>query len=683
MRNTGARFVLCVIGLLLATSAMGVTSAYADPTPPPPAGSRSPLPPPEPMTDPVLRTPSSILTSVVPRLTTLAAPPANNRVVGALTVAGDVAVVTGSAATTLARVTSRQLSRSAGTDRYATAAAMARAGFPGSAATVYLATGENFPDGLAAGNAAGRVGGPLLLTRAGVLPSVTRQALIDLSPSHVVIVGGPDVVSDAVMAAVRDAAGPGATVERVAGANRYATAVALAQQVSATAPVAYLATGSNFPDALAAGAAATHRNGPLLLTPAAGLDADTRRALVALSPSVVYLAGGPDVVSDAVAQQVATATHAQVRRIAGANRYETAAALSRDAFSGTPPGMVLATGRSFADALGAGAYAATVKGPLLLDAGASVTPRTTTDEAVRLSWYVGTAADPVIRYVPIPHPDDEMASMSLLAPATGRYDVFVLLTRGEGSGYCTGKPVNNTWSSQQLIPQPQPLGLPYTPECAADRLDAYGRFLDTMNDQARTDPQGPVTRLVGVPVMVNGTAISRPTRLDAQGAAVSADYVDVSVGAHSARFTFDLGDGQLTPDKVVWAIENVRRHLDLLPTQNEGDIVAGGYVNTTNVGMPDSHPDHVAVRDALAGHDFGLPGSQYSPVGHSEPTAVFGATDTDYCAHMCHPADTSGFKGAMGTFQYAYGWLRSGRWSTGAVDAVSGFSQYQSFGKAF
>jgi hypothetical protein len=50
---------------------------------------------------------------------------------------------------------------------------------------------------------------------------------------------------------------------------------------------------------------------------------------------------------------------------------------------------------------------------------------------------------------------------------------------------------------------------------------------------------------------------------------------------------------------------------------------------------------------------------------------------------MCHPADLSGWVGTMGRFQYSYGWLRGGRWPTGTVDAVAGFSQYQSFAKFF
>ena len=37
----------------------------------------------------------------------------------------------------------------------------------------------------------------------------------------------------------------------------------------------------------------------------------------------------------------------------------------------------------------------------------------------------------------------------------------------------------------------------------------------------------------------------------------------------------------------------------------------------------------------------------------------------------------------MGRFQYAFGWLRDGRWDAGDYDVTAGFSSYQSFAKWF
>ena len=70
-------------------------------------------------------------------------------------------------------------------------------------------------------------------------------------------------------------------------------------------------------------------------------------------------------------------------------------------------------------------------------------------------------------------------------------------------------------------------------------------------------------------------------------------------------------------------------------------------------------------------------------MGHAHPTRAFGATVADYCGMMCHPAAPAAFRGSMGTFQYAYGWLSDGFWPPGEVDQRTGFSRYQSFSKWF
>ena len=138
------------------------------------------------------------------------------------------------------------VTRIAGVDRYSTAAAIAGRAFPGGAPVVYLATGESFPDGLAAGPAAAHQGGPLLLTRGGSLPGATRDALRSLAPSKVVIVGGVGAVSGAVAQAVRDAL-PQAVVARVAGTDRYDTAAKLAAYAFRLPPGSGIATFRTIP----------------------------------------------------------------------------------------------------------------------------------------------------------------------------------------------------------------------------------------------------------------------------------------------------------------------------------------------------------------------------------------------------------------------------------------------------
>ncbi|MDC5698860.1 cell wall-binding repeat-containing protein, partial [Intrasporangium calvum] len=99
-----------------------------------------------------------------------------------------------------ALATSGSVSRYAGADRYATAARVA-AEYT-SAATVYVASGETFPDALSAAATAGRDRMPLLLTRADSLPTPTSDALSRLNPSRAYVVGGPATITEAVREAI-------------------------------------------------------------------------------------------------------------------------------------------------------------------------------------------------------------------------------------------------------------------------------------------------------------------------------------------------------------------------------------------------------------------------------------------------------------------------------------------------
>ena len=70
-------------------------------------------------------------------------------------------------------------------------------------------------------------------------------------------------------------------------------------------PVAYIATGQNFPDALAGSAAAGHEGGPLLNVRGGSIPGPVAAELDRLNPARIVVLGGSAVVSDAVAAQLA------------------------------------------------------------------------------------------------------------------------------------------------------------------------------------------------------------------------------------------------------------------------------------------------------------------------------------------------------------------------------------------
>jgi putative cell wall-binding protein len=204
--------------------------------------------------------------------------------------------------------TSYTVTRVAGADRYDTAARIAqtssgRVGTLNGERTAIVASGEAYPDALAAGPVSFSQRFPILLTQAGALPAASEAALTGLAIKHVVIVGGSTAVSDAVDAQVRAA---GATTERVAGTTRYATATALADFAARlpgwSSTTVDLATGEGFADALAGGPAAGRTSRSILLTAPTSLSAPTATWLQAHASTLTggRLLGGTSAVSEAV-----------------------------------------------------------------------------------------------------------------------------------------------------------------------------------------------------------------------------------------------------------------------------------------------------------------------------------------------------------------------------------------------
>lgn len=116
--------------------------------------------------------------------------------------------------------------------------------------------------------------------------------------------------------------------------------------------VVYVATGRNFPDALAGSTLATATGAPLLtVEPTGDLPAATVAALTALDPDRIVVLGGPAAVSDDVVDQLAAFARTQVTRLQGDDRHETAALIA-DALPDKVHDADLLDGRDASDFLG-------------------------------------------------------------------------------------------------------------------------------------------------------------------------------------------------------------------------------------------------------------------------------------------------------------------------------------------
>lgn len=221
-----------------------------------------------------------------------------------IVVVGSEASVGKDVMTWLQQNTKARLFRVAGPDRYATAAELATGNYGPGVDNVIIASGENYPDALTGGAAAGHVKSPLLLTSADALPSATAQALAILKPKAITVIGGQDRVGTAVQEQLQQFLPAGVGVTRIAGSDRFDTAVAVSRAFFPTTTAVVMATGAKFPDAIPAGALAVRLGAPLVLSPGAcvteGTNLEIERAQFGASPggSVLVAVGGPTTLTD-------------------------------------------------------------------------------------------------------------------------------------------------------------------------------------------------------------------------------------------------------------------------------------------------------------------------------------------------------------------------------------------------
>lgn len=260
--------------------------------------------------------------------------------------------------------------RMEGADRYATSVEVAQywERFDPGLGVVYIANGLSFPDALSAAPAAAYQGGPLLLVGPNTLPDSIRDELTRLYPYTIKVIGG--AISDAVEDDLLSYVQPGGDIIRIEGADRYETSRLVVQQAftghSASFYNAFIATGVNFPDALAAAGAAGANKMPVILVNggAASLDAATLSLIDTLNYTHINIAGGPGTVSNGIGSNLTAQPFvSDVTRFGGVDRYATGA-LINDYWFTNPTGAFIANGLGFADALAGGARAGFTQVPL-------------------------------------------------------------------------------------------------------------------------------------------------------------------------------------------------------------------------------------------------------------------------------------------------------------------------------
>lgn len=248
-----------------------------------------------------------------------------------------------------------------GENRYETAVEISQKLFE-TADHVVLALGENFPDALAAGSLANELKAPLLLTAKAAIGQETWDEIERLGAKHITVIGGANAISEDVIDEIDN---DQREVDRIAGADRYETAVLVTkavQEKTKDVSKVVLVNGLNPADALAITPYAGVERVGILLTNGTELDPATEELL--LEAKEVVIAGGVSAVSEAIEKSLEK-QGIQVDRVWGMNRFETAVKIAERFFKDSIE-AVIAHGMNFPDALSGSQLAIQKNAPILL-----------------------------------------------------------------------------------------------------------------------------------------------------------------------------------------------------------------------------------------------------------------------------------------------------------------------------
>lgn len=271
----------------------------------------------------------------------------------------------------------KQVFRLAGADRLGTAASVSQSQWRNNGNTndlnrtqadVGVLSRDDLPaDALAGSALAAQKNGPLLLTGSATLsPKASAELKRILRPGATVyLLGGTQALSPAVADAVHAL---GFTPSRIAGDDRYQTAVKIADAITKTPSEILLATGNEFADALSAGAAAGS-------TPGAVVVLSNDNVMPAATKTYLHRFGtdfGPtsNILLTAVGGQALKAIDSSKQGywrlpLVGNDRYQTSFKVANTFFPYMDVAGV-ATGKVWPDALSGGAAMGSMGGPLLL-----------------------------------------------------------------------------------------------------------------------------------------------------------------------------------------------------------------------------------------------------------------------------------------------------------------------------
>lgn len=260
----------------------------------------------------------------------------------------------------------RQIETIIGKNRIETAIKISQEGWK-SAETVILVNDSAIPDALTATPLAFAKNAPILLTGKDGLNKATAEEIKRLDAKDVIMIGGDAVLSSNVE---KDLKALNVKVDRIKGATREETALAIAKRLDGIKDVSEIAVvnGTNgLADAVSVAAAAAERNMPILLAnPKKGL-AISEKFIKDENINISYIIGGKTVLPDKLVSKLPGK-----QRIEGLDRKDTNAKVIEKFYTGKELDNVylakdgMGDSGQLIDALAVGALAAKNGAPVLI-----------------------------------------------------------------------------------------------------------------------------------------------------------------------------------------------------------------------------------------------------------------------------------------------------------------------------
>ncbi len=223
---------------------------------------------------------------------------------GAVYILGGTAVVSTDMEAKIKADGFSKITRLGGTDRYDTCAKIADQLQVKSGTPIVLAYGDNYPDALSISSIAAEKQYPILLVQKDGISDAVKNEIATIKPSKVYIIGGEGVISTAVESQVEQITALDKTnIVRISGQDRYDTSLAVAQYFNLAGQSICIATGNNFPDALAGSVYAANHNAPIILADGS-LSDQVLNYLQTKKLTGAALFGGEAVVSKKIDQQL-------------------------------------------------------------------------------------------------------------------------------------------------------------------------------------------------------------------------------------------------------------------------------------------------------------------------------------------------------------------------------------------